>query len=106
VSGSYHRRVQRKANLLEEEVPLMVFAMISIIKTSVLTWKNFAKGEAKKTRDTFVETLAKAHAEIDGCGDAATKLKQLRAKERQMRTAICIKAVHGNLGGRGVYSVS
>jgi hypothetical protein len=79
VSRSYHRRVQnKKANISDVEVPLAIDALISIIKTSILTWKKFAKDEAGKARDTFMETLAESQAKIDGCGDAVTKLKQLR----------------------------
>jgi hypothetical protein len=74
VSRSYHRRVQKKANLLDVEVPLMIDDLISIIKTSILTWKKFAKDESDKARDTLIESLAEAQAEIDGGGDAATKL--------------------------------
>jgi hypothetical protein len=44
------------------------------------------KDEAKKARDTFVETLAEAQVEIDVGGSAATKLKQLGAQKRQLRT--------------------
>jgi hypothetical protein len=53
-----------------------------------------------------METLAEAQAEIDGGGDAATKLKQLRCQEKQRRTTTCIKAIRGKLGGSGVASVS
>jgi ElaB/YqjD/DUF883 family membrane-anchored ribosome-binding protein len=106
VSQSYHRRVQNKANLLDVDVPLMIDDLISFLKTSILTWKKFAKDEADKARDTFMETLAEAQAEIDGGGDAATKLKQLRSQEKKWRTATSIKAVRGKLGGSGVSSVS
>jgi hypothetical protein len=106
VSRSYHRRVQKKANLLDVEVPLMIDALISILKASILTWKKFAKDEADKARDTFMETLAEAQPEIDGGGDAATKLKQLRSQEKKRRTATCIKAARGELGGSGVSSIS
>jgi hypothetical protein len=79
VSRSYHIRVQKKANLLDVEVPLVIDDLISIIKTSLLTWNKFAKDEAYKARDTLMETLAEAQADIDDGGDAATKLKQLRS---------------------------
>jgi hypothetical protein len=48
VSKSYHRSVQKKANLLDMEVPLMIDALISILKTSGFIWKKFAKDEANK----------------------------------------------------------
>jgi hypothetical protein len=60
VSQSYHRRVQRKANLLGVEVSSTIFSLISILKKSVLTWEKFAKDEAEKARDTFVENIAEA----------------------------------------------
>jgi hypothetical protein len=50
--------------------------LISILKTSALSWEKFAKDEAEKARDTFVENLVEAQAEIDGGGDMTTKLKQ------------------------------
>jgi hypothetical protein len=53
-----------------------------------------------------METLTEAQAEIDGGGDAATKLKQLRSQERQRWTSTFITAVRGKLGGSGVSSVS
>jgi ElaB/YqjD/DUF883 family membrane-anchored ribosome-binding protein len=90
LSRSYHRRFQKKANLLEVEVPLMIDDLISILKLSILAWKKCAKDEAEKARDTFMETLAKAQAEIDGGGDEAPNLKQLRSQEKQRRTATCI----------------
>jgi hypothetical protein len=55
--------------------------------------EKIAKEEAEKARDSFVEILAEAEPEINGDGDAATKLKQLRAQGRQRRTATCIKSV-------------
>jgi hypothetical protein len=68
--------------------------------------EKIAKEEAEKARDSFVEILAEAEPEINGDGDAATKLKQLRAQGRQRRTATCIKSVREKIGGSGVSSVS
>jgi hypothetical protein len=53
-----------------------------------------------------VKKLVEAQAEINGGGDAAKKLKQLRAQEKQLLTSTCIKIVHGKLGDSGVLSVS
>jgi hypothetical protein len=65
-----------------------------------------ANEEAEKARDTFVENLADAQAEINGGGDAAAKLKQPGAQEKQCRTATCISGVRGKLGDSGLSSVS
>jgi hypothetical protein len=96
VSRSCHRRVQKKAIFLDVQVPLMIDDLISILKTSVLTWKKFARDEAKKARDTFMETLAESQDEIDGGGDAATKPKHIRSQEKNGGHQHVLKLYEGN----------